>query len=243
MKPIFPMEFSDLLNQKGLKILKADSSSEPIEKLAVAQNIIRKDYVDNILSALESKVFPLLKNYHAPIPEELIPKLKKNYTETLGKSMRIKSSDLNSRRSMACRVAADIGLTAMMSSQSFRQMGEQLLGSPFGPSVSKQVICYGAGDYVSPHNDHHPEDAHLKNGYFDIQLMLSNRHVRHQWLVYEKDGFLNSMVNIATESGIAAYRLPFWHYTTPLLPNPRNGGVARRWLLLHSFELGGSSSY
>jgi hypothetical protein len=69
--------------------------------------------------------------------------------------------------------------------------------------------------------------------------MLSNQSVKHQWLVYEQNGFLNSMKDITSPSGIAVYRLPFWHYTTPLIARPTKINEARRWLLLHSFEFAG----
>ena len=37
-------------------------------------------------------------------------------------------------------------------------------------------------------------------------------------------------------SGIAVYRLPFWHYTTPLIARRGREHEARRWLLLGSFD-------
>ena len=41
---------------------------------------------------------------------------------------------------------------------------------------------------------------------------------------------------MATAGGITAYRLPLWHYTTPLVAKARAApGTARRWLLLGTF--------
>jgi len=37
--------------------------------------------------------------------------------------------------------------------------------------------------------------------------------------------------DLAAVGGVTAYRLPFWHYTTPLEGQPE----ARRWLVLASF--------
>jgi len=37
-------------------------------------------------------------------------------------------------------------------------------------------------------------------------------------------------------SSVAVYRLPFWHYTTPLLAKRGREAEARRWLLLGSFD-------
>jgi hypothetical protein len=35
--------------------------------------------------------------------------------------------------------------------------------------------------------------------------------------------------------GITAYRLPFWHYATPLVAKPGREREARRWVLLGTF--------
>ena len=236
LKKIFPKQFSDLLNRRGLQILAGKNNDYTDHKIAVAQNIIRPEYVSAILNELEHNIFPVLKNFHTQVPADSIKKMKKNYSEKLAKSMKMKSAELNSRNSIAYRIAYDLGLVDMLCSASYKSMGQALLGAKFGCSMGKQVICYQHGDYVSPHNDHHPENENLKNGYFDIQLMLSNQSVKHQWLVYEQNGFLNSMKDITSPSGIAVYRLPFWHYTTPLIARPTKINEARRWLLLHSFE-------
>ena len=236
MKKVFPKQFSDLLNRKGLQLLKGITGTGPDNKIAVVQNIIRPEYVNVILDALNQKVFPVLKNYYAPVPDDIIKKMKRNHSEKLGKSMKMKSAELNSKNALAYKIAAEIGLIDMLSSASYKCMGEALMGKQFGDSTGKQVICYRHGDYVSPHNDHHPENENTRNGYFDIQLMLSNRYVRHQWLVYEQKGFLNSMADISNPSGIAVYRLPFWHYTTPMIGQPQKENEARRWLFLHSYE-------
>ena len=236
MKKVFPKEFSDLLNKKGLSILSGKTRGHSDGKIAVVQNILQLEYVASILPELQKKVFPVLKNYRAPIPEDSIWKLKKNYTEKLGKTMKMMTAEMNAKNSKAYRIAWDMGLIDMLSSVSYKSLGETLLGEKFGESNGKQVICYQQGDYVSPHNDHHPENDNTKNGYYDIQLMMSNKYVKHQWLVYEKNGFLNSMADIATPSGIAVYHLPFWHYTTPMIADPGNPDGALRWLFLHSFE-------
>lgn len=235
MKKVFPKEFSDLLNRKGLQILSRKTNIYNDNRIAVVPDIIKPEYVSIILQQLET-LFPVLKNYHTPLPDDIIKKMKKNYSEKLGKSMKIKSSELNSRNSKVYRIATEIGLLEMLSSQSYKTIGEALLDAKFGCSIGKQIICYQSGDYVSPHNDHHPENENIKNGYYDIQLMFCNRQVKHQWLVYENKGFLNKMADITSSSGIAVYRLPFWHYTTPLIGKSQKENEAKRWLLLHSFE-------
>lgn len=240
MKQVFPQQFSDILNRKGLDILsgKTNHASDSDRRLKVVQDIIKPVYAQHILAALEQRVFPLLRNCNTPIPGSIIKEMKKNYSEKLGKTMKMKSSGINSANSKTYKIAKEIGLVDMLSSESYRSMGEALMGGKFGTSIGKQIICYEHNNYVSPHNDHHPENENIKNGYYDIQLMLSNKHVKHQWLVYEQQGYLNKFVDITALSGLAVYRLPFWHYTTPMIAKQHGENLAKRWLLLHSYEFG-----
>ena len=239
MKQIFPKQFADILNSKGLEILLGKThaiSENSDERLKVVHDIIKPEYAIKILNTLQQKVFPVLRNCNTPISGDIIKEMKINYSEKLGKSMKMMSSEINSSRSIAYKVAKEIGLFDMLSSESYKLMGEVLMATKFGNSIGKQIICYQHADYVSPHNDHHPENENIKRGYFDIQLMLSNKYVKHQWLVYEQNGFLNKFVDITSLSGIAVYRLPFWHYTTPMISKPGEHNTAKRWLLLHSYE-------
>ena len=96
-----------------------------------------------------------------------------------------------------------------------------------------QALRYGAGDYAGPHNDHHPENKHARSGYVDLHVSLSAPSVAHQWLVYSRAGHFSEVVSVAKPASIAAYRLPFWHYTTPLVA--KRGQDANRWVLLGTF--------
>ncbi|MFT3980795.1 MAG: hypothetical protein QM687_10025 [Ferruginibacter sp.] len=238
MKQVFPKEFSDILNRKGLDMLSGKNKTvaeDGDRRIKVVQDIIQPRYAESILTALEKNVFPLLRNCHAPVPASIIEEMTENYSEKLGKSMKMKSAEINSH-SKTYKMAKDIGLVDMLASESYRGMGQSLMGEKFGRSIGKQIICYEHGNYVSPHNDHHPENENIKDGYFDIQLMLSNKYVQHQWLVYEQQGFLNKFADITSLSGMAVYRLPFWHYTTPMMAKKKSESMAKRWLLLHSYE-------
>jgi hypothetical protein len=53
--------------------------------------------------------------------------------------------------------------------------------------------------------------------------------------VYAQDGHFSEMTRVSTVGGITVYRLPFWHYTTPLAARPRQAAAARRWVLLGTF--------
>ncbi len=97
------------------------------------------------------------------------------------------------------------------------------------------MLCYRAGDYAGPHNDHHPEDAEARAGYLDVHLTLCNSAVAAQELIYARRGHFTELVSVATLGGVTAYRLPFWHYTTPLRAKRGRTDEARRWVLLGTF--------
>ena len=68
-----------------------------------------------------------------------------------------------------------------------------------------------------------------------MHLMLATRAVEHQWLVYAKGGHFTEVQGVHTLGGMTVYKLPFWHYTTPLVARPRREQEARRWVLLGTF--------
>jgi len=77
----------------------------------------------------------------------------------------------------------------------------------------------------------------MQKGFVDLHIMLSNSDVDHHWIVYERASHLTEIQNVAVQSGVAVYRLPFWHYTTPLAAKPGRERQARRWLLLASYDI------
>ena len=186
---------------------------------------------------MDRRLSPHLRALNSPIPTDIIRKLKVNYSESLPKTMRIRTADLDAKSGKAKRVAASLGLIAALKSDELRRFGERVTGKRLHPDPGCQVICYEPGDYSGPHTDHHPEERELRDGYVDIHIMLSSPKVASQLLVYERQqGMLNEVAEIGKGMSIAVYQLPFWHYTTPMLARP---GVddARRWLLLASYTI------
>src|SRR3984957_19842392 len=128
-----------------------------------------------------------------------------------------------------------LGIIEMLTSEQLRRFGESITGRTLQPDPGVQIICYDAGDFSGPHNDHHPEDRHLRDGYVDIHIALSEPAVKSQWLVYEgSPGLLNAVAEVGHGCMVSVYQLPFWHYTTPLVP-VRKGVGARRWVLMASY--------
>ena len=98
-----------------------------------------------------------------------------------------------------------------------------------------QALCYGPGDYAGPHNDHQPENPTAKQGYIDIHLSLPSPDVAQQFLVYAQTGHFTKIESVTKPGRVTAYRLPLWHYTTPLVAKRGREPLARRWVLLGTF--------
>jgi hypothetical protein len=155
-----------------------------------------------------------------------------NYSERLPKAVRVQTALLEHPRQRSWRAAEEVGLIAMLRSESFGRFAAALAGRPLRRKWGMQVLCYAHGDYTGPHNDHHPEEPEARDGYVDVHLTGA---VEHQWLVYARDGHFSEIRGVNTVGGVTAYRLPFWHYTTPLQARPGGEAEARRWVLLGTF--------
>ena len=125
-----------------------------------------------------------------------------------------------------------------MRSASLRAFAAALAGRKLASGWGLQVLRYGPGDYAGPHNDHHPENKKARRGYVDLHVSLSTPSVQHQWLVNSRAGPFSEIVPVAGPATVTAYRLPFWHYTTPLVGSPK----AARWVLLGTFLFAGGAS-
>jgi hypothetical protein len=153
----------------------------------------------------------------------------------LAKTMRLKTAFLYRRSARSYQAAERLGLIKMMQSESFAGFAESVSGFKLSRDPNLQVICYEQGDYVGPHNDHHPEDESIRHGFIDFHVMFANSGVAHQFLVYEEKGHFSQAVDVNIQGGVSIYKLPFWHYTTPLMGKAGREQGARRWLLLGSY--------
>ena len=129
-------------------------------------------------------------------------------------------------------MARSIGLWPMLESGSFKVFCEALTGAALEGPVMRQVLCLRPLDYSGPHTDHHPEEERMRDGYVDVHLTFTTPGVKEQFIVYEKDGHLGELRSIAKSGTVTAYRLPVWHYTTPLVTKRPED---RRWLVLGTF--------
>ena len=205
--------------------------------LALFRLPLAKSDTARLTSLLTRDVYPYMRRLMYPIPASAISEMTKNYSEKLPKTMRLRTAFLSTPRGKSFQAARSLGVVDLLKSEAVRRLAERIAGKRLNGDPGIQIICYEAGDYSGPHNDHHPEEPHLRDGYIDVHYMLPEADVRSQLLVYEsKDGVLNRVEEVGRQPGLAVYQLPFWHYTTPLEVR-RNSPVAKRWLLLASFEI------
>lgn len=234
-----PAEFEDLLSRAGRKVLAGThplcgALADPKRRFLMADDLLDRGKAAKVRGVLEAKLVDALETMERPIPPESIWDMKSDYGEKLPKTSRARTIYFESRREAGVKGAERIGLVRLMRSASFRAFAEALAGRKLESDWGLQVLRYGPGDYAGPHNDHHPENKHAARGYIDLHVSLSAG-VEHQWLVYSRAGHFSEIVSVAAPATVTAYRLPFWHYTTPLVGTSR----AARWVLLGTFLFAG----
>lgn len=238
----FPAEFDDLLNARGRRLLRDVPQLEALlakrkTPIVVIENVMDDGVARDCIRLLDDAMYPALRRMHFPIPRTALTDMTDNYSEKLPKTVRVKTATFNSPRSKALQAAEQCGLATLMLSKSFRGLAQRATRPPLREDWwARQVICYENGDYSGPHNDHHPARPEACNGFIDLHVMFSNDGVLAQSLVYEENRYLSAIRNVTARAAIAIYRLPFWHYTTPLVARPGRESAARRWLLLGSFD-------
>ncbi len=235
-----PDDFARLLSADGRRLLDgrhrlAGALADPRTRFVAASGLIEPRQAARVRNVLERALIGRLERIDTPVPPEATWDMTRNYAEMLPKTVLVWTAYLESRREAAWEAAEEIGLVDLLQSASFLRFAEAIAGRPLRDRWGQQVLCYGAGDYSGPHNDHHPEDAEARDGYLDLHLGFVTAAVKAQRLVYAKAGHFSHEVDVAQDGLVSAYRLPFWHYTTPLLAKRGRSEAARRWVLLGTF--------
>lgn len=231
-----PSDFTALLSREGRRVLSGTHALSGAlatgrSRFVWGEGLLDEKKARGVGALLDRALHPKLSVMAQPIPRAATWGMKVAYREKLPKTVRVKTAMLDHDDSPSLAVAEEIGLLALLRSPSFHAFAEALSGYPLRRQWGLQALCYEPGDYSGPHNDHHPDEPLGKDGYTDLHLTFCNEGVGHQWLVYEKQGHLSEIRSIATRGGVTCYRLPFWHYTTPLV----GSSEARRWVLLGTF--------
>lgn len=232
-----PSEFADLLSPKGLRVLAGRHAQSAAlqggERFVATTGLLDPRQCKAALALIDGALHDVLTEMSDPIPEWTITGMQDNYAELLPKTVRVRTAMFGSRRARAWHRANELGLHTLLRSSSFHAFAQALSGFSLRRGCGTQALCYLPGDYSGPHNDHHPEDLDARDGYIDLHVTLCTGGVADQRLIYARQGHFTESVDVATLGGITCYRLPFWHFTTPMLAKPR--GVARRWVLLGTF--------
>ncbi len=231
-----PAEFEDLLSRAGRRVLAGTHAlcgalGDPRRRFLAADDLLDRAKAARVRRTLDAELGEALEPLSKPIPPESIWGMRRDYGELLAKTSRARTIFFESRREPGVKAAERIGLVRMMRSASFRAFAEALAGRKLKSGWGLQVLRYGPGDYAGPHNDHHPENKDARRGYIDLHVSFSTPSVQHQWLVYSRAGHFSEIVPVGGPCTVTAYRLPFWHYTTPLV----GGKKAARWVLLGTF--------
>ena len=236
----FPGEFAAFLGLAGHRLLAGHSPlagvlADPRRRFLAADGLLDPARLEPARLLLDRALLAHLSRIDRPIPPEATWEMKENYGELLPKTMRVSTATFERRRGRAWQAAEEIGLAAMLRSESFRAFAQVLAGRELARRWGIQALCYGPGDYAGPHNDHQPENPKARRGYVDIHVSLAGPAVAEQWLVYAAAGHFTKIESVARAGRVTAYRLPLWHYTTPLVAKRGREAEARRWVLLGTF--------
>jgi hypothetical protein len=230
----FPHEFEALLSPAGREVL---SGAHPAagalarDGFLAQPGLLEPTLLADCRRLLAEAFTQMLRETSRALPPA--NSSTESYEDTLPKVGRLLSVPMDElSRARVLSAAQHIGLMQMLESASFRRFSERLAGRALGPLMAGQVLANRPGDYAGPHTDHHPEDALARDGYVDVHLTFCSPGVREQFIVYQRDGHLSAMAPIAIDGTVTAYRLPLWHYTTPLQTQAPED---RRWLVLGTF--------
>ncbi len=231
-----PAEFEALLSPRGRAVLSGKLRlTLGSERFLAANDLLDRRRALEVTTLLDRALADLVTPMEDPIPPWTITGMQHDYGELLPKTVRVKTATFSSRRSKASLRAGELGLHAMLASESYFTFATRLAGRALRRGWGTQVLCYSAGDYAGPHNDHHPEDPAARDGYTDVHLTFCTSGVAEQLLIAERAGHFSEQWSVATVGGVTCYRLPFWHYTTPLLAKRGASARARRWVVLGTF--------
>ena len=235
-----PPEFEDLLTPRGKRVLAGThplcgALADPSRKFVAARGLVDARKAARLRDALDAALLDCLSPMSQPIPPQTFTQMRHNYGELLPKTARVSTAYLDHPRQRAYRIAQELGVVELLRSQSLRAFAEAVTGRALRKRNGMQLLCYRPGDYAGPHNDHHPEDPEAAHGYTDFHLTLCTPSVAQQLLVYGRRGHFTEVANVASLGGITIYRLPFWHFTTPLVAKRGREQAARRWVMLGTF--------
>jgi hypothetical protein len=237
----FPAEFSGLLSQAGRRRVAALGRLPPPvthhNPLGYFEGLLDRTLALQCTRLLDTYLYDSMEWVDRGIPRDSMRSMRTKNSETLPKTMRVRTSSFHRPRSSSTRAGRSLGLIEMLESQSLRDLAQSATGLRLHSDPGVQALLYETGCSIGPHNDHHPENPYFRQGYVDVHISLPNSSVSDQFLVFEKGGHFSQVQRVTALGAVAVYRLPFWHYVTPLVAKPLSQNPARRWLLLATYAI------
>ena len=110
----FPAEFEDLLNRRGRRLIADAPQLESLmarrqTPIVFLEDVIDRGVAKECIRLLDESMYPRLRRMHTPIPREALTRMKRNYTDTLPKTVRVRTAMFNGGRSKALETAEERG--------------------------------------------------------------------------------------------------------------------------------------
>ncbi len=230
----FPAEFEAMLSAEGRQLLRGDHPARGAllrEPFYAGTDLLDPRACDGALALLDRHFRQRLVTQFTALPSATSATASHgDHLPKVGR-MRFVSND-GVDGFITRRLAESCGLLTMLGSASYRAFCEALAGRALEGPTSRQLLAYRQGDSAGPHADHHPGEARMAGGYTDVHLTFCTPGVRDQRIIYAREGHFSEQRSIAAMGTVTAYRLPVWHYTTPLQADSPDD---LRWLLLGTF--------
>src|SRR4051812_30101519 len=140
-----PAEFEDLLSPKGRKLLQGPALLDDQRRFAARADALDRTRAVALRDLIDDSLRDALTLMEDPIPRWATEGMTENYAELLPKTVRVRTALLESRRARAFQIAEEIGLRAMLRSQSFHAFAQAICGRKLKRGWGIQALCYGPG--------------------------------------------------------------------------------------------------
>src|SRR5271165_2807025 len=106
----FPVEFSSLLSEQGKQQVASEHAMPGRPPLTLKEDLFNPATARACVRILDRHIYPILRPMQSPIPSDSISSMTVNYSESLPKTLRMKTCPLHSKRCVAYPKAEEINL-------------------------------------------------------------------------------------------------------------------------------------
>jgi hypothetical protein len=243
-----PLEFADILSERAKPFLhkKNKPMNGDVGGYRKMDGAIHPSFCKEIMLILESEMKPHLHKIDMRLPTDAKSMYNFKYktgTSPLGwqsSSAYLNYSDPESYSKVYLGVQQAVydtfyatGIPSLFHSDSWNEWMCNFLGedeSAFADrSRAIQVSRYVEGDNIGLHNDYY---GNRKQADWFIDAHISFCHeVAHQYMLFGVDSLSNSTC-VSKMGSIGLYKLPLWHFVTPMVAKRGKSSEAYRWLII-----------